>query len=293
MSYSSIKELIDIAKRENKKIGEIARKLESLESGLSEEELIEEMKKRYNVMIDAMDRGLKDDTRSLSGLTGGEGKKAWENNKKRLSGENISKAMARAMAVSNVNASMGKIVAAPTAGAGGILPAVVKTISETNGNTYDEVIDALFTAGAIGKVIAVRATLSGAEGGCQAECGAGAAMAAGAAVELSGGSPWQVGNAVAIVLKSIMGLVCDPIAGLVEVPCIKRNGMYASIAITAADMALSGIESVIPPDEVIDAMKEVGDALPETLKETALGGLAQTPTALKITERLKREKGQL
>ncbi len=289
MSYQSISELVEKAKREGKKIGKVAREFEMEETGLSEEELNKKMWERYMIMLAAIEKGLSQKIESVSGLTGGEAKKFRENNRKKLAGENIGNAMAYAMAVSNVNAGMGKIVAAPTAGAGGIVPGVIKAISESFGNTREEILDALFTAGAIGKVIAIRATLSGAEGGCQAECGAGSAMAAGAATELAGGTPEDVANAVAIVLKSVMGLVCDPVAGLVEVPCIKRNGMYAAIAISASDMALSGIRSVIPPDEVIDAMKEVGEALPETLKETALGGIAQTPTALRLTEKLRKK----
>ncbi len=289
MSYQSISELVEKAKREGKKIGKVAREFEMEEVGLSEEELNKKMWERYMIMSAAIEKGLSQKIESVSGLTGGEAKRFRENNRKKLAGENIGNAMAYAMAVSNVNAGMGKIVAAPTAGAGGIVPGVIKAISESFGNTREEILDALFTAGAIGKVIAIRATLSGAEGGCQAECGAGSAMAAGAATELAGGTPEDVANAVAIVLKSVMGLVCDPVAGLVEVPCIKRNGMYAAIAISASDMALSGIRSVIPPDEVIDAMKEVGEALPETLKETALGGIAQTPTALSLTEKLRKK----
>ncbi len=289
MSYQSISELVEKAKREGKKIGKVAREFEMEETGLSEEELNKKMWERYMIMSAAIEKGLSQKIESVSGLTGGEAKRFRENNRKKLAGENIGNAMAYAMAVSNVNAGMGKIVAAPTAGAGGIVPGVIKAISESFGNTREEILDALFTAGAIGKVIAIRATLSGAEGGCQAECGAGSAMAAGAATELAGGSPEDVANAVAVVLKSVMGLVCDPVAGLVEVPCIKRNGMYAAIAISASDMALSGIRSVIPPDEVIDAMKEVGEALPETLKETALGGIAQTPTALSLTEKLRKK----
>ncbi len=289
MSYQSISELVEKAKREGKKIGKVAREFEMEEVGLSEEELNKKMWERYMIMSAAIEKGLSQKIESVSGLTGGEAKRFRENNRKKLAGENIGNAMAYAMAVSNVNAGMGKIVAAPTAGAGGIVHGVIKAISEFFGNTREEILDALFTAGAIGKVIAIRATLSGAEGGCQAECGAGSAMAAGAATELAGGTPEDVANAVAIVLKSVMGLVCDPVAGLVEVPCIKRNGMYAAIAISASDMALSGIRSVIPPDEVIDAMKEVGEALPETLKETALGGIAQTPTALRLTEKLRKK----
>lgn len=291
MNYTSLKELIDIAEKRGEKIGHIVKVFEAEEMEKDITVIEKEMKDRYLIMLKAIEKGLHTEIRSVSGITGGEGRRLWKSHRKMLSGDIISKAMSYAMAISNMNAGMGKIVAVPTAGAGGIVPGVLKAVSEANKNTESEVIDALFTAGAIGKIIAIRATLSGAEGGCQAECGAGAAMAAGGALELSGGRPKEIGNAVAIVLKSIMGLVCDPVAGLVEVPCIKRNGIYTSIAISAADMALSGIESVIPPDEVIDAMKEVGDSMPPSLKETALGGIAQTPTALAITRKIRKNKG--
>jgi L-serine dehydratase len=180
---------------------------------------------------------------------------------------------------------MGKIVAAPTAGACGILPAGLLTMMDERGIDDERACMALITAGAIGMVIANEATISGAQGGCQAECGSAAAMTAGALVELAGGSNDMVAQACAIALKNQMGLVCDPVAGLVEVPCVKRNAGGVMCAICAADMALAGIKSVIPVDEVIGAMREVGESLPSALRETALGGLAATPTGISIKER--------
>jgi L-serine dehydratase len=181
---------------------------------------------------------------------------------------------------------MGRIVAAPTAGASGTLPAVLFSLAKARGFSQSELAKSLVVAGAIGMVIASRASLSGAAGGCQAECGSAGAMAAGAAVELYGGSPEQVGEAVALTLKNMLGLVCDPVAGLVEVPCVKRNAGAAAQAMVAAEMSLAGIRSVIPVDEVIDAMAAVGAAMPCSLKETAQGGLAATPTAQEWTRKL-------
>ncbi len=285
--YTTIQELIKTATREGRKISYVAKRLEAKELETTEEELTKSMRERFKVMKKSIETGLTQDLQSMSGLTGTEGKKFWKYIPNSITGKPVAEAIARAMAVGNVNASMGRIVAAPTAGASGILPAVILTVGELFKRSEGEMVDSLFTAGAIGKVIAIRASLSGAEGGCQAECGSAAAMAAGAAVELAGGSPHQVGDAVALALKSIMGLVCDPVAGLVEVPCIKRNGILASMAISVADLSLAGIRSVIPADEVIDAMKSVGEMLPNELKETALGGVATTPTAKEIEKNLK------
>ena len=179
---------------------------------------------------------------------------------------------------------MGKVCAAPTAGSCGIIPAAVLTMQEEHRISDDTAVRALFTASAIGMVIAQNASISGAEGGCQAECGSASAMAAAALVEMAGGTPQQVSHACAIALKNILGLVCDPVAGLVEIPCIKRNAMGTANAFVAAELALAGIESAIPADEVIIAMKRIGDSLPVSLKETADGGLADTPTARKLQE---------
>ncbi|NLA58510.1 MAG: L-serine ammonia-lyase, iron-sulfur-dependent, subunit alpha, partial [Firmicutes bacterium] len=192
------------------------------------------------------------------------------------------------LAVAEINASMGRIVAAPTAGSCGILPAALLTVMEEKNIPEDRVILGLFTAGGIGLVISKQATIAGAQGGCQAECGSAAAMAAAAIVEMVQGSPQQAAHACAIALKNVLGLVCDPVAGLVEVPCIKRNAMGVANALVAADLALAGIKSVIPADEVIEAMRSVGSSMPGALKETAEGGLATTPTGKQLAKELSR-----
>ena len=194
--------------------------------------------------------------------------------------------LARALAVSEVNARMGRIVAAPTAGSCGILPAVILTFAEEKALDERTAVLGLWTASGIGMVIANQASLSGAEGGCQAECGSAAAMSAAAAGEMLGGSPRQAAEACAIALKAVLGLVCDPVAGLVEVPCIKRNASGAANALVAAELALAGITSAIPADEVIAAMRAVGSQMPASLRETAAGGLAATPTGREIARRL-------
>jgi L-serine dehydratase len=194
------------------------------------------------------------------------------------------------MAVNEVNAGMGCIVATPTAGSAGILPAVLLTLQEARGFGDEALVNALFTASGIGAVIFRRASVSGAAGGCQAETGSAAAMAAGAAVELLGGNPRQSAQAVAITMKNMLGLVCDPVAGLVEVPCVKRNAAGAAQCFIAVDLALAGVESVIPPDEVIDAMASIGRRMDERFKETAQGGLAATPTGRKLAEMVWAER---
>ncbi|MDI3481621.1 MAG: L-serine dehydratase [Tepidanaerobacteraceae bacterium] len=287
MRINTLSELINLAEKRNQKISSIIKEQNAKEQGLSERQLFDKMEKIYQVMKQSAERGVFEQVHSMSGITGGEGYRLWlwQATKKGLSGSNVLKASARAMAVSNINASMGKIVAAPTAGSSGIIPGVIITVAEELKKRDEEAVDALFTAAAVGQIIAKNATLAGAEGGCQAECGSASAMAAAAAVELAGGSPRQVGHAVAFALKAVMGMVCDPVAGLVEVPCVKRNAMGAVQAMLAADMALAGIKSVIPPDEVIQAMGEVGRMIPEQLRETALGGLANTPTGKDIKKR--------
>lgn len=258
-------------------------KLSSEELELSEDAILEQMQAMLQVMEESAAFGLTG-VSSHSGLTGGAAKKLQEarqsENYKNILGGVVNDAVAYAMAVGECNAAMGRIVAAPTAGASGVLPGVLLALKQHYNLNERQMAEALVVAGNIGMVIASRASLSGAMGGCQAECGSGAAMAAGAAVDVLGGTPEQVGHAVAIVFKNMLGLVCDPVAGLVEVPCIKRNGGAAAQALLAAELALAGITSFIPADEAIDAMKSVGDRLPCTLKETAEGGLAQTPTAL-------------
>lgn len=249
----------------------------------SKEELLAKMEAMLVVIKESIDFGLTG-VRSHSGLTGGAAKRLLEASEQKqfnnILGDKAKDAMVYAMAVAEANAAMGRIVAAPTAGASGVLPGVFFALKK-HYNLSDQVLaEGLVVAGGIGLVIADRASLAGATGGCQAECGSAAAMAAGAAVAMLGGSPAQIGHAVSIVFKNVLGLVCDPVAGLVEVPCIKRNGSCAVQALAAAELALAGIESFIPADEAIDAMKSVGDSLPCALKETAGGGMATTPTAL-------------
>ena len=222
--------------------------------------------------------------RSVSGLVGGDGLKMrmYMRRGESICGDLIGEAIVQAISMAESNACMRRIVAAPTAGSCGVVPAVLLALRRQEDYTQHQLLEALYVASGIAAVIAYRASISGAAGGCQAEIGTASAMAAGALVALRGGTNGQIGHAVAIALKNLMGLVCDPVAGLVEVPCVKRNVIGAVNAISAADMALAGIESRIPVDEVIDAMGEIGDALPADLRETGLGGLAGTPTGRKI-----------
>ncbi len=253
------------------------------EQECSRDELLQKMQDMLQVMEKSVEYGLKG-IKSHSGLTGGDAKKLAEAAKGQgftnLLGDKAVDAVIYATAVGECNAAMGRIVAAPTAGASGVLPGVFFSLKK-HYNLDDKTLQqGLVVAGSIGMVIAERASLAGATGGCQAECGSAAAMAAGAAVSMMGGTPIQVGTAVAIVFKNVLGLVCDPVAGLVEVPCIKRNGACALQALLAAELALAGINSFINADEAIDAMKSVGDSIPCALKETAGGGMAAAPSAI-------------
>lgn len=256
-------------------------------SGASAEKIRATMKRNLDVMRNSVREGIAG-VKSVTGLTGGDAKRlnTYLESGKFLSGELILKAVRNAIATNEVNAKMGLICATPTAGSAGVLAGVLVAIEEKLALTDDDAVDFLFTAGAFGLIIANNASISGAEGGCQAEVGSAAAMAAAATVIANGGTVEQAGNALAITLKNMMGLICDPVAGLVEVPCVKRNALGASQALVSADMALAGIKSVIPPDEVIEAMHKVGVAMPAIFKETAEGGLAVTPTAKKIAEKL-------
>jgi L-serine dehydratase len=247
------------------------------------------MEQRWQVMKQSLTDGEQPGNSSLSGLVGDEGVllSKYLTTQRPLSGAGTIRAAGRAMGVAVINASLGKIVAAPTAGSCGILPAVLATAAESLGAGEKAVVAALFTAAGIGMVIEENATTAGAKGGCQAECGSASCMAAAAAVEIAGGTPRQSVNAGALALKNFLGLVCDPVAGLVEIPCVKRNAIGAAVALLAADMALAGVESRIPLDEVIEAMREIGDALPSSLKETSIGGLANTPTARQIEQQLQ------
>ncbi len=278
------KEWVIEAESKGLKISEVVYQNEMDNLQQTEEELFQRMRKNLIVMRESVAVGLSSERRSLSGLVGGDAAKVEARRKKgeSLIGDHLSGVVAKALAVAEVNACMGKIVAAPTAGSCGVIPAVLLTVEETLQVTEQELLLALFTAAGLGMIIAERANVSGAEGGCQAEIGSAAAMAAAAAVELAGGSPRQTADAAAIAMKSMLGLVCDPVGGFVEVPCVKRNAMGAMIAMTAAEMVLSGVKSAIPIDEVIDAMGEIGKQMPCALKETAQGGLAMTPTGRRI-----------
>lgn len=280
MDYKSIADLVKKAEELNTKISEIVL---TEQSGALEEDrsvLFERMQAHLNVMLDSIEKGTNPDIKSTSGLTGGDAYRVYERSERgeSLCGALLSNGIRMAMAVSELNASMGKIVAAPTAGSCGILPGAIGAVMKVKDVKKEDAVMSLFTAAAIGMVTANTASISGAEGGCQAECGTASAMAAGAVVELCGGTPEMVMHAAAISLKCILGLVCDPVAGLVEVPCIKRNASGVSLAFTAAELALAGVKSKIPADEVIQTLKKVGAVMPPSLKETAEGGLAATPT---------------
>ena len=282
--YKSIEELVNTANEEGTTISEITLIDQAVSMECTQDRILERMSFQYEVMKSAVENGLNPNIRSTSGLTGGDAYrlKVVRDEEKTLCGSFFSGALMRAVSVAEVNASMGRIVASPTAGSCGILPGALITMQKERNLSDDACVKALLTASAIGMVIAKNASLSGAEGGCQAECGSAAAMAAGALVELAGGTPEQISNAVAIAIKNILGLVCDPVAGLVEIPCIKRNAAGVANAIVAAEMALADIKSAIPADEVIMAMKQVGDKMSTSLKETAEGGLAKTPTAERL-----------
>jgi L-serine dehydratase len=287
LEYHSIAQLAAQAEEAGKRISDLVLEDQAELMELSPEKTFKMMQDNLDVMRRSAEKGTAEDLRSTSGLTGGDGfRMARYAEGSSLSGVFCAKAVARALAMAEYNAAMGKIVAAPTAGACGILPAALLTAMDEKGMLEDAAVMALFTAGALGLVIANEASIAGAEGGCQAECGSAAAIAAGALVEMSGGSPRMVAEACAIAIKNQLGLVCDPVAGLVEVPCVKRNAGGIMCAIAAADMALAGIKSVIPVDEVIGAMREIGEALPASLKETARGGLAATQTGLALSKKI-------
>ena len=286
----SLAEVIALSLNQNCSFCQAALSKEGLETGLSIEHIREGMKER---LID-MEKSVSD---ALSQKWNGKIVKSdfgkmndYSQSQQSLSSEYILRASEIALAVATYNAAMGRIVAAPTAGSCGILPGLIFAYKELFRPEEDALVDALIVAGSVGEVVASRATLAGAEGGCQAECGAAVAMGAAALVALRGGTSEAIGHSVALTFKSILGLVCDPVGGLVESPCIKRNGLLVSLAVLGADMALAGMESIIPADEVIDAMAQVGRAIPESLRETAQGGLAITPTARRLVAEIFHER---
>lgn len=289
MNFNSGKEIVDLCNHKGKKIYELMIEREIELQDITEAEIRENMAISLNIMKKAVEDSITKDIISISGLIGGDAKKIYENESIKggsICGSMMKKAIAYSMGVLEVNASMGKIVAAPTAGSSGIIPGAIIALQEEHDLPDTDIINALITSSAIGLIVSKNATVAGAEGGCQAETGTAAAMAAGAIVEMMGGTVEQSFHAAATSLKNILGLVCDPIAGLVEAPCEKRNAIGASNALISAEMALCGVESIIPFDEVVDAMYKIGRSLPFELKETALGGLADTETGRRIKKEI-------
>jgi L-serine dehydratase len=284
--YRALADAIADAEAGGTTLAVVALAAESRDHGRPVDEIRGVLARALAVMRGAVADGLTGDMRSASGLVGGDAARLRHGPAGPLSGTPFREVLARALAVQEVNAAMGVIVAAPTAGGAGILPAVLTGLADARQIDETRLIDALATAGLIGAVVAERASLSGAEGGCQAETGAAAGMAAGAATEMLGGSPVQVGHAVALAQQATLGLICDPLGGLVELPCVFRNATGAAIALAAIEMALAGIEFAIPADEVIDTMGEIGRTMDVRYRETAGGGLAATPTG----RRLARER---
>ncbi|GAA4070126.1 L-serine ammonia-lyase, iron-sulfur-dependent, subunit alpha [Amphibacillus indicireducens] len=291
MTFTNLAEIIDSAEKQQTTIASLMIEKEVKQTGLIKEAIIEKMANQFDVMEESVRKGTLTSVQSRTGLTGGDGHRLFNyaQNKHPFIASTTLHTAANALAVSEVNAAMGRIVATPTAGSAGILPAVLVQALDSDRFNRTQIIEAMFTASALGLVIANKASISGAAGGCQAEIGSATAMAAGALVELAGGTPTQVGHAVGIALKNSLGLVCDPVAGLVEIPCIYRNGLHAITAQAAADMALAGVKSIIPPDEVIQVMHEVGQEMPESLRETGIGGLAGTLTGQKLKKQVFRE----
>lgn len=272
-------------------LAQVALAAESRDQGRPEQEIRDALQRALVIMRGAVSQGLVGDLHSASGLVGGDAAKLRTGPAGPLAGTPFRDILARALAVQEVNAAMGVIVAAPTAGGAGVLPAVLTGLAQARGIPDERVVEALATAGLIGAVVAERASLSGAEGGCQAETGAAAAMAAGAATEMLGGSPSQAGHATALAMQGTLGLVCDPLGGLVELPCVFRNATGSAIALAAIEMALAGITFAIPVDEVIDVMGEIGRTMDVRYRETAGGGLAATPTGRRLAkERLVQIK---
>ena len=287
MALDSMKEIFERSARENIPFWEIVLQYDMEERQVSRQASMAKMLSTWQAIQDAAD-SYTGTQRSVSGLVGGDGLKMrlYARRGESVGGEFMDEVIVQAISMAESNACMRRIVASPTAGSCGVVPAVLLPLCEREHYTQHELLEALYVASGIGAVIAYRASISGAAGGCQAEIGTASAMAAGALVSLRGGTNEQIGHAVAMALKNLMGLVCDPVAGLVEVPCVKRNVIGAVNAISAADMALAGIESRIPVDEVIDAMGEVGRRMPVEFRETALGGLAATPTGEAVKARM-------
>lgn len=293
--YKALADAIKDAERDRKSLAQVALAAESRDQGRPIEEIRAVLQRALDVMRSAIEKGLVGDLYSASGLVGGDAAKLRNNPNGPLAQTPFRDILTRALAVQEVNAAMGVIVAAPTAGGAGVLPAILTGLAKARSVPDEKVVDGLATAGLIGAVVAERASLSGAEGGCQAETGAAAGMAAGAATEMLGGTPSQVGHAVALTMQGTLGLVCDPLGGLVELPCVFRNATGSAIALAGIEMALAGITFAIPVDEVIDVMGEIGREMDVRYRETAGGGLAATPTGRRLAKerlyQIKRSDG--
>ena len=286
-TFTNGQELLAICHEGQIPISEAAILAELSREEMDRDEIMREMSLNLEVMRESIRVGLEEQQISITGLMGEDADKLMAFADYAVMGQEMTKIVASAMAVTEVNASMGRIVAAPTAGASGILPAVLIQYGDAHDLSEEQLIAGLCNAGAIGMIIAHNASIAGASGGCQAETGSAAAMAASALTELRGGTPDMCLHAAAIALKNVMGLVCDPVAGLVECPCIKRNAIGAANAVLCSDMVMAGIESIIPFDEVVTAMRNVGRMMNPDLRETARGGIAATPTAQKIAEKIR------
>ncbi len=289
MALDSMKEIFEAMEDQGLPFWEVILRADMEDRQVSRNQSMAKMLTVWQAMSEAADN-YSGRRRSASGLVGGDGMKMrqYTLRGKAMTGGYVSEVIAEALSMAESNACMCRIVAAPTAGACGVLPAVMLPLCRREKLTQHQILEALYVASGIGAVVAHKASIAGASGGCQAEIGTASAMAAGALVALRGGTGEQIGHAVAMALKNLMGLVCDPVAGLVEVPCVKRNVIGAVNAVSAADMALAGIESRIPVDEVIDAMGEVGRRMPVEFRETALGGLAATPTGQAVKTRMQK-----
>ena len=287
--FKSFEDITRLEQEWNLPLWECVLEAEAKETGERREAVFERMKSMYQRMVQA-DKDYEADMKSRSGLCGGDGARIEEARKRGtlLCGPFVGKIMERAVKMGESNACMKRIVAAPTAGSCGVIPAVLISIQEEKHLTEDDMTKALFVAAGIGDVIANRAFLAGAAGGCQAEIGSASSMAAGAIVFLMGGNSKMMKEAAALAMKNLLGLACDPVAGLVEVPCVKRNVLGAVNAMTSADLAMAGVESRIPVDEVFDAMRNIGRNMPENVKETGLGGLANTPTGNAYKEKIEK-----
>ncbi|EHJ08154.1 L-serine ammonia-lyase, iron-sulfur-dependent, subunit alpha [Staphylococcus simiae] len=287
--FDSIRETIDYSVEHNISFADMMIQEEMDLSGRSREEVREQMQQNLEVMRDAVEKGTTGDgVESVTGYTGHDAAKLRDYNETHhaLSGYEMIEAVKGAVATNEVNAAMGIICATPTAGSSGTIPGALFKLEKTHNLTEDQMIDFLFTASLFGRVVANNASVAGATGGCQAEVGSASAMAAAAAVSIFGGAPEASGHAMALAISNLLGLVCDPVAGLVEIPCVMRNAIGSGNALISADLALAGIESRIPVDEVIGAMDRVGRNLPASLRETGLGGLAGTPTGEAIKRKI-------